>query len=118
METTSGIYRITSGEDTLYVGQSKNVIKRIKDHQRQLNAGKHPNRLLQRRYDFNPDFNYECLEIVPDVGNALLEQEQWAHNLYLPLMAEDVPCLALATDKFKLHIFSKVLGQARRARFR
>lgn len=48
----SGIYIIQNTNDgKVYIGQSVNINRRLKDHIRLLKLGKHKNTYLQRAYD-------------------------------------------------------------------
>ena len=75
----SGIYIIKNTKNgKLYVGSSKNVEKRWKEHERSLRSGKHHSKKLQRAYDKAVDksvFIYEVIEEVAD-DKLLFEREQ------------------------------------------
>ena len=44
----SGIYKITGPGGKVYIGQSKNIYERRKEHWAALEKGTHPNREMQR----------------------------------------------------------------------
>ena len=75
-----GIYRILNTKNNkFYIGSSINLYKRICEHIRLLNLGKHPNLVLQRSYNKNSEYyKIEILEIVKeDIGRKeLLQVEQ------------------------------------------
>lgn len=53
----SGIYKITNLKNgKVYVGQSKNIYSRRKQHFTELFHGKHPNKAMQK--DFKTDWRY------------------------------------------------------------
>lgn len=71
----SGIYRITTPSGEYYIGSSKNIEFRWKNHQLQLKNGTHKNRWMQRKFKVSPD-NWTC-EVVEEVSvDQLLIAEQ------------------------------------------
>lgn len=76
----SGIYIIKNTKNgKVYVGSSKNIEKRWKEHERSLKSGKHHSKKLQRAYDRAVDksiFVYEAIEEVTD-NNVLFDREQY-----------------------------------------
>lgn len=62
--TTSGIYKITNTTDNkTYIGQSKMIIKRLRDHEVLLKRNGHTNSLLQRAYNKHKKFAFEIMEM-------------------------------------------------------
>lgn len=74
----SGIYKILNVENgDFYIGSSKNLNKRWRDHQFKLNLGKHINCILQRswnKYGEN-SFKFEIIELCSN--EKLFEKEQF-----------------------------------------
>jgi len=75
----SGVYKIVCGTtNTIYIGQSKHVIKRFQQHQHLLRKGTHPNTHLQaawKKYGAE-DFTFNPLVFDPDLENLdKIEQE-------------------------------------------
>jgi len=62
----AGVYAIISKLDggRIYVGQSINILKRIKQHDYKLSVGTHNNIELQKLYDMDTDFTVKVLEKV------------------------------------------------------
>ncbi len=123
-----GIYLIAHNINILYIGSSKDVIKRIKTHQSQIKRPKgHPNYLLKhhlKRLKINPnELTYSVLwdtsQPLPQLlqltwgADRLKVLEQYYHNLYLPECAIGVPHLPTASDQFKLYMFDRIVRQAR-----
>lgn len=58
-ENKIGVYLLHNQEtDQGYVGSSKDIHERGKEHFQMLKAGKHPNRRLQAAYAANPNFDF------------------------------------------------------------
>lgn len=75
---TAGIYRITcTANGRVYVGQSTNVMSRLKDHKRRLSTGTHVNLKLQRAWNkYGPAcFVFEIVENCECDFNILNERE-------------------------------------------
>lgn len=75
----SGVYAIINIiNGKVYIGSSKNIVKRFNSHKRDLKNSTHHNRYLQRAWDkYGEDcFEFEVLEYVEDVIE-LLEVEQY-----------------------------------------
>lgn len=73
-----GIYRISRNHETVYVGQSRNIERRIKDHRRYMSAGdvRHENGYLCnacRKYGIDA-FSFEVVEEV-ECESELTERE-------------------------------------------
>lgn len=80
MEIKSGIYRIINiVNGKFYIGSSKNLEKRKKEHFRELKANKHANAKLQHAYNkYGKDsFKFEILEHVVDVSSLLNTEQKW-----------------------------------------
>jgi group I intron endonuclease len=81
----SGVYMIENTRcGKKYVGSSKNIKNRIRDHVRNLNNGKHHSAKLQRAYDGVKDksvFVASILEEVNDI-DQLFEREQYFIDFY------------------------------------
>lgn len=102
----------------LYVGSSKDLLVRIRTHQRHLRKGKHPNRYLrsylkQRKLKLE-SLTFSVLELCQP-EDLLIAEQAW-HNQLMPWAAMDVPDLATASDAFKLFVFSRILQRARKFR--
>lgn len=79
-----GVYKITNEMNgKCYVGSSKNVMRRLRDHQRELEGNKHVNKYLQNAFNKNggKNFRYELLEVVEDEA-VLREREQYYMDLF------------------------------------
>lgn len=72
---TCGIYEIYfNGSEKTYIGSSKNIEKRVKDHIRKLTCGKHPNSKLQSAYR---RYGTPSSRVIEECGHgALFEREQ------------------------------------------
>lgn len=73
-----GIYKITNKENGLiYIGSSKNINKRWKDHINQLSKSKHPNMYLQEDWDIygKKSFEFSILEECKLENQFELEQK-------------------------------------------
>jgi group I intron endonuclease len=69
----SGIYLIKCIPlNKHYVGSSNNVQRRLQTHKRELAAGSHNNRLLQRDYDKYGENSFSFLIIYKDVPEDML----------------------------------------------
>jgi group I intron endonuclease len=73
----AGIYKITNKVDgRCYIGSSKDILKRIKDHFSALSKNKHINIKLQRAYDKHGGCNFEYDVVVLCSEEELLDTEQ------------------------------------------
>jgi group I intron endonuclease len=82
--TTSGVYILTcAANGRIYIGSAANFAERWRIHRRDLNAGKHHSRQLQRAWDkYGPDaFTFEILEMVADSGQLLAAEQRWLDQL-------------------------------------
>lgn len=79
----SGIYKFTIRKHT-YIGSSKNLYNRLKDHLNSLKWGRHHNSTFQNCYNkYGIDaVEYEILELCEQI--KLLERESYYINLYTP----------------------------------
>ena len=60
-----GVYSITNRTNgKMYIGSSTKLIDRLKQHERNLIAGKHHVKEMQRDYDAGHHFQFDILEIV------------------------------------------------------
>ena len=72
---TSGIYRIRNNRTGKeYIGQSKNIEKRFKQHQNQLKKRKHSNKGLQSDYNRGHSFSYEIIQRTSSSDRATLDR--------------------------------------------
>lgn len=72
----SGIYCISNNiNGKKYIGQSKNIRRRIKDHVRKLNGGIHQNTHLQRAWDAHGEQNFS-FSIVAEVSVVNLDEAE------------------------------------------
>ena len=72
---TSGIYRIRNkrtGKE--YIGQSKNIEQRFKQHKNQLKNRKHTNKELQADYNRGHSFSYEIIKRSSSSDRASLDR--------------------------------------------
>lgn len=81
---TSGVYWIyqVSRDRAVYVGSSKELERRLKDHRHTLDNGTHFNRYLQRcwgKYGYS-DFQFLILELCP-VDNLVNREQFWMDAL-------------------------------------
>jgi group I intron endonuclease len=77
-----GIYGILYGNRIIYVGQSKNMYRRSKQHDNKLKNKKHHNFILQRIYNKNRiEFKYVVIEKVED-SEKLTKKEQFWIDFY------------------------------------
>ena len=81
----SGIYIISNSKNgRVYVGSSKNIEKRKKQHFKDLENNTHHSAKLQRSYNASKDknvFQFSVIEEVSDLG-SLAEREQYYIDLY------------------------------------
>lgn len=112
----SGVYCISHGATTLYVGSTKDICRRLGEHRRAILKGKHPNRHLRSYLKRNrielDKLEWSVLGLCP--GSQLKSLEQIWHNDLLPACCDDVPSLEDASDEFKLFIFSRILQKSRK----
>lgn len=83
----SGVYQIYNTiTSDLYVGSSKNIENRVKNHKWQLNKNSHPNQHLQNAWNFYGEdaFNISILEECNPEKVILLEREQHYLDLLKP----------------------------------
>lgn len=74
---TSGIYKITNDRTgETYIGQSKNIEKRIKSHENELRQGTHHNRGLQSDWSGGDTFTYKILEETSSDRQTLNQKEE------------------------------------------
>ena len=71
----SGIYRIELGNANYYIGSAVNLIKRERQHHRELKCGKHRNSRMQRCWDKHGVFEFVVLEEC--ATDALIIREQF-----------------------------------------
>ena len=80
-----GIYQIRNIKtNQIYIGSSKNIERRWKEHQYRLECNAHHSIKLQRSYNKSKDksiFVYELIEEIKDI-NLLKDREQYYINLY------------------------------------
>lgn len=77
MKNVSGIYYIESTIDSrLYVGSSKNVLKRKAQHFDRLRKGTHPNKYLQNFYNKHGEHSLELRVVEKCLEENLLDREQ------------------------------------------
>lgn len=115
---TRGIYLITcipTGKQ--YVGSTKDVDVRWKDHKKRLRGGYHPNARFQRSWDKygESEFDIETLEIVDDDVDILARELYWIGALkpYLNmiLMPGQYPTRSYRpTDRHKKRIGNALKG--------
>lgn len=77
---TSGIYRITNTiSKKIYIGSSVNVKRRLRDHRRDLENGRHRCAHLQRSWlKHGPEaFVFEMVEVVEDKEQLLPREQAW-----------------------------------------
>jgi len=74
---TSGIYKITNDRTgETYIGQSKNIERRIKSHENELRQGTHHNRGMQADYLNGDTFTYTVLEQTSPNRQTLHQKEE------------------------------------------
>jgi len=87
MKKSSGVYQIRNKENgKRYIGSSGNVSKRLYEHKRTLQKGKHHNCHLQRAFDKYGlgKFVFEVLEYVLPEKTCLEAREQYFLGKYSP----------------------------------
>lgn len=83
MKTISGIYKIVNlVNGKLYIGQSKNIHKRLTGHKKHLSDNKHQNQHLQRSWNKygKSNFEFKIIEIC-DIEELTQREIYWI-NLY------------------------------------
>lgn len=74
---TSGIYKITNDRTgETYIGQSKNIERRIKDHKKELRQGTHHNKGMQSDYLKGDTFTSTILEKTSSDRQTLHQKEE------------------------------------------
>lgn len=74
---TSGIYKITNDRTgETYIGQSKNIEKRIKSHENELRQGTHHNRGMQADWIRGDTFTFKVLEETSPNRQVLNQKEE------------------------------------------
>jgi hypothetical protein len=82
-----GIYQIKNKiTSKLYIGSSKNIEKRWKEHKYLLNKNKHHSMILQRAWNkyIETDFIFEIIEILDNIDNLQI-REQFYLDTLLPV---------------------------------
>lgn len=80
-----GIYKIENIKNGyVYIGQSVNIERRLKDHKRELGYNKHHNIYLQRAYNKYGESNFNFEIICECEKEKLNELETYYCNLYRP----------------------------------
>ena len=80
MNSTSGIYKITCiPNQKVYVGQSSDLTRRIKDHRRKLRNGNHDNVYLQSAFYYygSENIKIEIIENLEKDSQILFEREKY-----------------------------------------
>lgn len=72
-----GIYKITNAiTHAVYIGSSRNVLRRFKDHKKTLHAGIHKNKHLQNAWDRYGEASF-LFELIAECSfSSLMQQEQ------------------------------------------
>lgn len=99
----SGIYKITcSANGMFYIGSSKHIDKRFRDHRYVLRRGKHQNIVMQRLYDKHGEssFVFEKIIDVPNIAD-LVKTEQECLNSMKPTI--NIGREASGGDNLTLH---------------
>lgn len=77
-----GIYKIVLGEVVLYVGQSRNIEDRWREHKRNLVGGIHPNKYLGSCFRQDPEnVIFELIEEVEDIQILTSREIFWIKEL-------------------------------------
>jgi group I intron endonuclease len=83
MRKINGIYLIKNNiSNTIYVGSSKNILRRFTTHKRELRSGKHLNKYLQRSWNKYEEENFEFQIIEECSEESLYEREQFWFDFY------------------------------------
>lgn len=80
MRIIQGIYKITNKANSkFYIGSSKNIENRWKEHIRVLNRKVHHSKKLQRAWDKygEENFIFEVIEEVEDLNNLFKYEQKW-----------------------------------------
>lgn len=80
-----GVYKITNiNNNEVYIGSSKNIERRWKEHLEDLKAGVHHSYKLQKCYNSLKDKNDLKFEVLVEVTNEddLIDLEQFYYNKY------------------------------------
>jgi group I intron endonuclease len=83
IENVPGIYAIINRiNNKNYVGSSKNIEHRIREHKSSLKKGNHYNSHLQHSYNKYGEeaFIFQQLEIVDDIEQRLVREELWINK--------------------------------------
>lgn len=74
-KNVSGVYKIISIDNKLYIGSTKCIYTRLRNHYSLLKRNKHHSNYLQNSYNKDNNFNIEILEVC-DISE-LIEREQY-----------------------------------------
>lgn len=105
----SGVYRITCGIYS-YIGSSKNIYVRLKNHHNKLRKGNHYNIFLQRLYNKHGEslFYYDILELCE---NYVEREEFFIKNLKPQVNVEQEPLNRTKSQSTKDKIGKIMLGK-------
>jgi excinuclease UvrABC nuclease subunit len=84
VKNMAGVYVIVNSVNNhKYVGQSKNLLKRMRDHFHVLDHGRHPNSYLQNAYNLHgrQSFVFVVLEYIPDLVELNDREQYWIEHL-------------------------------------
>lgn len=77
---TCGIYKLISKSGKIYVGSSKNIEARVKEHFKRARGGNHLNPVLNKAWSKYGEFSWEIL-CVCDEGSLLEKEQQFIDEL-------------------------------------
>jgi group I intron endonuclease len=87
----SGIYKITNLKNgKFYIGSSKDIEFRWREHKKHLNGNYHINKKLQNAWNFygKENFEFTIVELVSNDETFLLEREQFYFDIFKPYIKE------------------------------
>ena len=86
----SGIYKITNLKNKkIYIGSSKDIELRWKDHKKHLNGGYHVNKKLQNAWNFYGEKEFEFTVLEENIKiDKLLDREQFYLDKFKPYLRD------------------------------
>lgn len=110
----SGIYKIVINKH-FYIGSSRNISSRLKQHRNTLRAKKHHNRTFQRCFNKYGEENlyFECVEIVQDISQLIIREKY-----YIETLKPDINHILDPVDIKRDKIYRKRISESKKEYFK